>query len=296
MAMTKSTVKSPPEGKTPLGRHHPLRWVMLLTLAFTVVLVAGRMLWTYVQPQIAADPQYRLTVDSVFVTPPPPWIKVDVRGEVLRSATVGGPMSVLDEDLLPRLSQAFQLHPWVTRVTRISKRVPARVDVELEYRRPVCMVEVPGGLYPVDREAVLLPSADFSPSEALNYPRLARVEKVTEGPVGTRWHDPQVEGAALLGEVLLPVWSEARLKRIVPSREAAVDRGRLGFELLGSDGVRFLWGSAPGNEAPGELTAADKLQRLRQLATRGDSSSTGLVYDLRFGTAVVHRSGESPAR
>ena len=71
-------------------------------------------------------------------------------------------MSILDDELVQKIQTAFSLHPWVANVTHVTKRHPAHVDVELEYRKPVAMVEVhengSDGLYPVDTDGVLLPS------------------------------------------------------------------------------------------------------------------------------------------
>ena len=132
-------------------------------------------------------PRYRVTADDVEITPLPPWIHSDVRGEAIRGITLRGSMSVMDDKLTQRIADAFGLHPWVAKVVGVRKFHPSRVKVDLEYRRPVLMVEVPVpggvGLLPVDVQGAWLPSGDFSPIEANGYPRLAGI---TSSPVG-RW-------------------------------------------------------------------------------------------------------------
>jgi len=78
----------------------------------------------------------------------PEWIHCDLRAEIFRSAALDGPLSIMDEDLAERIAVACALHPWVARVRSVRKYHPARVVVELDYRRPVLMVEVTGGLLP----------------------------------------------------------------------------------------------------------------------------------------------------
>ena len=60
------------------------------------------------------------------------------------------------------------------------------VKVELVYRKPVCMVMLPGGgLLPVDVEAVLLPATgDITPTEAAHYPQLSGMDREPTGTGG----------------------------------------------------------------------------------------------------------------
>ena len=87
-----------------------------------------------------ASSLYRLRLEQVHITPPPPWIDCDIRGEVFRDGSLDGPVSILDDDLAARIAAAFKLHPWIAQVRRVRKLTPAAVDVELVYRQPVCMV------------------------------------------------------------------------------------------------------------------------------------------------------------
>ena len=106
----------------------------------------------------------------------------------MRDASLDAPLSILDEQLAERLAKAFSFHPWVAEVREVRKSIPARVTIDLVYRRPVCMVELPdrSGLYAVDAQAFLLPSRDFldEPQKAAQYPRLAGITSVNIGRVG----------------------------------------------------------------------------------------------------------------
>ena len=174
------------------------------------------------------------------MTPLPPWIHTDLKAEVLRDASLDGPLSLLDKELTVRVAHAFALHPWVAKVQRVSKRSPAGVQVDLDYRRPVAMVEVPGpALLPVDGEGVLLPTADFSPQDARQYPRIAEIKTSPLGPVGTRWGDTHVTGGARIAAALLDDWQALKLHQVVP---AAPDR----FSRRGNRHLRVV---RPGRDA-----------------------------------------------
>lgn len=292
-----------------LVRHARGSWL----LATVLLAAAGGglyALWQYVGPHVQNDPQYLLSADRIEITPPPPWVRADVKGEVLRDASLELPLAIFDEPDAPpltqRLAEAFALHPWVAKVQRVSKLHPARVHVELVYREPVCMVEVPGGLYPVDIESVVLPTGDFllnkhSRLEALRYPRVAQIGSLPVGPAGTRWGDPWVAGAARLAAVLRQDWEALGLARIVPATNAA-DEGspaNLAFDLHTTLGRTVRWGRPPGEEPAGEPPAEEKLDRLRRYAARYgslDQPPEVQVLDLRSPRDLVVRPSTSVPR
>ena len=192
-----------------------------------------------------------------------------------------------------RVARAFARHPWIAKVVQVRKKYPASVTVDLVYRRPVCMVEVPGGLVPVDVEGVLLPPQDFSPVEATHYPRLAGIgQKPTVRP-GERWADAKVLGGAEIAAAVLADWEPLGLQRIEP---AAADPGRPSaeplFVLVTRGGSRIVWGYAPAANVPGELSAGEKLARLKRYladhdtldAPGGQAARTG-----RADAAIVKR-------
>jgi len=160
----------------------------------------------------------------------------------------------------------------VAKVERVQKFHPARVRVDLVYRRPVCMVELGGELIPVDAEGVVLPSADFTPVEASRYVRLKGVDSRPLGPPGTRWGDPRVAGGAEIAVALGDLPEGLRPVQVVAAASSAAAglREIALFDLVARDGTRIRWGWAPSRHAPGEPAVATKLARLKQyLAEHG---------------------------
>jgi len=239
------------------GRGRPAVLAVLLTTAFFAAWYYG---WQQVGQEVLSSDQYSLTMDRVDITPLPEWIHADVRAEVFRDASLDRPLSIMDDDLNKRIFDAFSLHPWIAEVCRVTKHHPARVKVELVYRRPVCMVLASGELLPVDAEGVLLPTGDFSPVEAAKYPQLVGIETVPVGPPGTRWGEAKVAGGARIAAVLGPVWQQLGLSRIVASSMVEIGRDdAYTYELFTRSGTRIIWGRAPGPDPPGEIPAVDKV-------------------------------------
>ncbi len=242
------------------GPGRPVAVAGLLVAALALGTVAAVI---YVYPHFMASGLYTVTQDKVIVTPKPPWIHADIRAEVFRDPSLEGPLSSLDDGLAERIRRAFAAHHWVASA-KVRIRPTAEVEVDLVYRRPVCMVDQPGGPLPVDAAGVLLPSDDFSPVEKKSYPCLGGVDTAPMEGAARPWGDPRVVGGAEIAAALAEVWQPWRLERIVPSPRAPAGTVEPTYQLVTRGGTRILWGLAPDSKASGEISAAEKVARLRQ--------------------------------
>ncbi len=242
-------------------------------------------MWSEVRGQVLSGPDYAITAESIEITPPPSWIRTDIRGEVFRAVQLGGALRLLDADVTERLAGAFSLHPWIRSVRRVEKRHPARVIVELEYRRPVLMVETPAGLLPVDHEGVLLPNGDLTQAEQLRLPRLAAIETQPLGAMGERWGDPRVFGGAQIAAVLADHWAGWGLDHMVSSvRPLGSSPEDYVYQLVTRDGRRIYWGRSPATTDSSELPASEKIARLDAFFARPQPTSPGgdqQLWDVR---------------
>jgi hypothetical protein len=261
--------KSPATKDGASRKRLPAKWIGRCLLAAAIVTgctAAALGLWQKLRPHISSQPEYLVNVRELDVTQPPKWIRADVKAEVLRDAGLPPQISILDERLKETLTQAFSLHPWVAAVEKVETSYPAQIRVTVAYRRPVAMVEVHDGLLPVDARGVLLPPEDFTPQEALQYPRVAGLAGSPLGPIGTRWGNPIVEAAAKLAEVLEPTWGELQLHHIAAPTGAGSELSAITLEVATREGTKFVWGRAPGYERPEEPKASEKIVRLKKLA------------------------------
>ena len=271
MPATTAAPKTAKTAKTFTWR--PSRLVVGLFVIAAAGLATWYAVWQHVRPHVLSGPEYQLAPQDIQITPPPEWIKADIRAEVFRDAGFDGPLSLLDEGLSLHIAQAFRVHPWVAAVERVTKRHPAGMLVELVYRRPVCMVQVEDGVLPVDEVGVLLPSDDFTKSQARAYPLLLGVKSLPVGPAGTRWGDASASGGAKLATLLSADWQRLRLARIVASDKPALsdERSEIHYELATRAGTAILWGPAPAGGDKADKVAADKLVWLRDYANEHGS-------------------------
>jgi hypothetical protein len=259
---------------------------VLLAAGILAALMAGACyaVWHHVRSHVLADSQYQIHPEHITVTPPPDWIRADIKAEILRDLNRAGPLSLLDEDLTVRLATAFSAHPWVARVDRVSKHFPSGVEVAVAYRVPVAMVEVQEGqaLLPVDIQGVVLPTREtsgrqnFTSDEAERYPRIGEVHTMPAGPVGTRWGDAAVLGGAQIAAELADDWDTLKLARIMPwERKPARSGVEYTFVLVTRSGTMVFWGRAPGTETPGEVPAREKIAQLKRYAATNGGTLDG---------------------
>ncbi len=236
------------------------------------VLVAGLCLprLKALLPRLEERSEYRLPAAQIEITTPPHWVPHDLVAQVVERADLPKELSLLDENLVAEVAEAFRLSPWVEEVVSVTKSFPARVTVALTYRRPVAMVEVKEGHYPLDAHGVLLPPQEFSVADTRAYPAIIGVVSTPQGAAGTEWGDPVVEEAALLASELASCWQKLGLSAIVCPRSAdshaRIDEGV--FLLQARGGSRIVWGHAPGTDHPGELSTEQKIGRLEEYVKR----------------------------
>ena len=235
--------------------------------------------------QMARAPRFRVRAADILLDPaPPPWIRRPVVQEVVEQTRWEEPLTVLDDQLSKKLYEAFSLHPWIAQVEQVLVEAGPRVRVRVRYRKPVLMVEVPGGLFPVDRQGVLLPSEDFTPEQAARFPRLGGVRTRPSGAPGTPWGDPVVKQAASIAHTLQDVWQAWGLYRLVPRAKPAVPaRAQASsppwFEIHTRHGTRILWGPAQGEpDVPSPAQRKALLEQLvRQLGTLDDPQQPRMI-------------------
>ncbi len=269
----------------------------LLAGGFVLVLLLGiGAAWKAWGPQLLGRAEYRLSEESLHVTPQPAWIDpaTNVKAEAIRDGSLLN-VNLLDEQAAVKIARAFELNTWVKRVVRVRKRAPASVDVELEYRQPVALVEV---LYnnvlsyePVDMDGVVLPEDMFhrDTSQLDQFLRITSDYSMPAGPLGTVWSDERIVGAANLAALLDKGWRDWNLYRIVAGISEELDRKPV-YELRTRGHSRILWGHRPGGEAKGEPDSLQKITWLAEYIRRqgplDQGSQPPVVIDVRSGDGL----------
>jgi hypothetical protein len=257
---------------------------MLAAVVMVATIVGLLLAWNRWGAPATTGPDYIVTPDKIELTKLPEWIHADVKAEVVRASSLSR-LKLADRRLVEQVAQAFALHPWIAKVTRVEKRFPAKVLVAVEYRRPVAAVELAREgkreLLFVDADGVLLPSLDFAGNQAGDYLRIGGIASTPAIFYGSPWGDESVAGAARIAAVIGSRFKEAGLYRILPSEAAS---GQITYELRTPGDIRVVWGPAPGRESTSEPTAEQKIAALMAyIADKGPLDRPGgeHMLDLR---------------
>ncbi|MCA9026525.1 MAG: hypothetical protein KDA86_15065 [Planctomycetaceae bacterium] len=280
-------------------------------LLTTALALSAVMFWPEIVrqlPDLRDRPEYQLSWSRITTSPAGRWVPPDLVSQVQKRSGLPDPLPMLDEGLVEKLSFAFARHPWVAEVQSVAKTGPQDIIVKMRFRAPVLMVRTRYGLYPVDREGILLPPSDFAASDAERFPVVDQVRSVPSGPAGTTWGDESVHGAARLAEALTSEGSRtsswesfgmAKISVLAPN-QPATSMDEVTLEITTNDHSQIVWGRPPGADAL-EPTVEQKLLRLeKHLPRYGETgwSSSPVRLDVRWWDVIdkVELSQETEAQ
>ncbi len=282
-------------------------------LLFAGALAVGILSWPQVKQSLSdveSLPEYQVGIEQISVTQPPHWVPEDLVAEVLHRVNLDHVMSLQDPTLSERIAAAFVTHPWIKQVHHVTKSFPAHIHVEVTFRKPVAIVYEVGGYYPIDASGCILPGNDFSHSDIDRYPIITNVSSVPVAGQGQSWGDPAVEGAARLaafliepnesGRSLWEIWNLTAIKAPsttgLPGEELDME-----YQMETTGGSTIIWGRSPDTQHPGELSVAQKLQRLRdyhedfQDDGGFDNSPVACVFDVRGWRGITRKIARGDA-
>lgn len=255
-------------------------------------------------PDLSGQPEYQIGWDRVDVTAPPPGVPENIVESIKSAARLPDRFSLLERGLAERISRAMGSHPWIASVSRVEVLRQRRIEISLNFRRPVMLVETSRGYYPVDSASVLLPPDDFTAEAVEQFPIVRNIKSVPQGLPGEWWGDQVVLSSAKLAEALAPdgdlekYWKRLALAAIVAPtpKNADAQPEDLSFELVTSGGTVVVWGRAPDAECA-EPETDEKLARLEQvLKTRGSLDGPGGPYRIDIRHDVISMQSLSDRR
>jgi hypothetical protein len=161
------------------------------------------MMWKKYRDEVLNHSSYCLDPNNIQYTEEPEWLPRKILAEVVKLGSLEA-KKINEQGLTVHVASAFEHHPWVKKVDRVVPYYPAKLVVELSYREPIAVVvrpfEADGkawiDFYPIDAEAVLLPSDDFSKERVREFPRIDVGNTLPAGLAGSCWGDEMVADAA----------------------------------------------------------------------------------------------------
>ena len=261
-----------------------------LLVGVGLALVAG-MLYLTVQARrvslgwLARQSQYQLPFDRIELAPETPrWYQGGPRAFLERVRLGAGEpenIAVLD---VPRdhVAVAFKKYAWVEEVVKVAYP-PGRIRVDVRYRKPAAWVQLQGAEKRiVDRNGIILPTDDVDVAAlgqvikisghgllAPSDPRPGVVWKSSGDGPGLDRADERILAASKLAAFFVqgPQANDSHKYPALHLREIIVtDFDVRGLFVINDEGTNICWGSGPGTERPGELSADEKWAILRRWA------------------------------
>jgi hypothetical protein len=238
--------------------------------------------WLHVQPQ------YQIPFDRIeLVTAPPDWYRGGSRAFVEQVRRADGKFEAVPLlDVSPeRIATAFKKCAWVEDVIKVDFR-PDAIRVWLRYAQPVALVVLAHGeRHFVDEKGALLPGDD------IDLDRLGQVAQITgddtlKPPVkpqpgmpwkkegdssGVEQDDDRIAGAARLASLIRKKAEPRTVGRTGSLRIVEImvnDYDHHGLFLVNGEGAIIWWSAPPGKEQPGQATADEKWEMLREWAQK----------------------------
>ena len=281
---------------SPTSSRRSMRFRLVPALLFIGIgtLVAGSYsVWQFVWPRVQARPEYQISLSDIWITPPPPWIQSKLITDIHRWNDLPETLSLLDRNLTKQLAHVFSRHPWIQTVKEVRITQPGRVEVRVEYRKPVAVVKTSKGSFTISAGAVVLPREGIVSSTDRLYPVIAGINKAPDRPAGHVWDDPLVQGGAKLAEILIPHWNSLQLESLEatllhsiedpenhPNKTTRNQRSETNtrkrdtleseglYSLITKGGTRIIWGRSPNTSHPAEIPAQEKIVRLQEYVER----------------------------
>ena len=243
-------------------------------IALAALIVAG---W-YVgekrlRQYIETTRQTQTAPDSVVLLDRPAWMNDDIAKQVQARASeaLSHNPNPLDGASLQEAAKVLGMLSWVKQVKQVERLGDGRVAVAAAYREPVAVIEDNNGYaHLVDREGVVLAGLGKLASRAelkaqTPLPLIVGVNVPPPHFAGQQWSSDAVAAGLALAQLLA---DEPFAKQILACDASLHDAsGRVRLALLTQSG-QVDWGYPPGREMGIEPPAQEKLQRLRDLATR----------------------------
>ncbi len=252
------------------GRRHLLTQVVRLVIilgvgvaAFAVWGSVKAAWWSQLASLILEHPDYTITAEDLQLPEVPSWLRRDIRLDVWERMKERGLKSTLQPGVAQQIFTIVAEHPWVSEVHSVRLSFPRDVVIDLQYRRPVCLVA--GTAFAVDAQGVALPASDLQDANLPLY-LLFGIEAGSAVIPSRPWPDGRVIEAGQLAEFLGTTPFERGFVFIV-SRVTyrPLEPDDIVFTLRNREGKEIFWGRVPGREVHGEPPANLKRDRLLAL-------------------------------
>jgi hypothetical protein len=239
--------------RSPIGRNIMVAagWVILIGA------IAGA--WFFGVPKLQEAAADRLVSDHIELTfrDPPAWVNEDLLASLQRNAlrdVIGDPFLQSD---LEHIQFTLTESGWFDEIKQVRRLSATHVEVDARFSRPFAVVRDGVGDHLIDPVGTLLPHV-YETGGARGFTVITGAAFDRPPRPGRQWDGSDITAALrVLRLIDRKPWRD-QVAAIDVRDYAAVES----IVLVTNHGSRIVWGSAPGEEPPGEASAERKISYL----------------------------------
>lgn len=248
------------------------RLLGVLFLGGVILLLPHAQWWKPLFRQFTVDPQH------VKVALSPAWVGDETRDAICADLATLPPVSLRDDrEIKEWIAKAESVSGWIRKVEKIRRRYPARIELQLELRQPVAVLESQSELWLIDPEGTVVANAESAGDYIRNrrLPVIHRPKGVGPLAANQRLYDEAcLEGLRVAMEMapykeLLPACLEIAVIDVAPLVTA--DPRRVSdVDLYTIGGIQVQWGRSRASPRFGgiEPSVDQKIRCMTLIASR----------------------------
>lgn len=283
MKRSKNVKKKQGSRTRPPERTSRRGWTSAMLSGVTLGVTVGACLWGASLVNRRASVHLSTTESKISIewpslegAPGQTWLPEDTQHELLAIAydrIERAPFSPLDPAPLGELARDLTATGWFEKIERVERAAGGEVRVRGEWRVPTAWIRHNERDYLIAAGGEVLPTAWAV--EETSLPRVISVKSpppsTREGRValGEKWKGDDLRAGLMVLRLLgrYPFASQVRAVDVAGYSE------KKRIELVTDRGTRVVWGAAPGDFKPGEVSTQVKLERLSLLASGREYSN-----------------------
>ncbi|MDX2114923.1 MAG: hypothetical protein SFZ24_04780 [Planctomycetota bacterium] len=197
------------------------------------------------------------------------WLPAAIQNDLVRIAAEKLSADPFDQGALEAARQYLTATGWLSRLRSVERRPGGKINIAADWRIPAAVVEHRGRQYLVAVGGEILKLPPRTPVAAGSMPVITNPKSAPPtdslGIVyGQPWPGGDVQAAISLVRSLRDMPESKRLRGV--DLGSYMSTGHL--TLVSDAGARINWGSAPGEFAPGQVSAETRRARLRDILAR----------------------------
>lgn len=265
-----------------------LKFTFLVFIVFSIIWF-GKFTWRY------------LTNQNMFMVSPatfsfeiPDWATAEFINEINNIQGLEKKYNIFEKDLTKRIVGVYENSPLISKVCYINRKLPNRLNMEFELRRPVAIVKKKRNKYLVDKDCVRLPDKLYKyPEEGDDPVYIIGRNSLKIPEYGVKWNDKSI----IDGINLLNYLKHNKVDKLLNITSIDVSKiwkkgqeGKIDVALWTRNGAMIKWGCPTSSEHVNELSNYEKLQNLLSVAMEEGTDLNNMEYvDVRWRTPLAKR-------